>query len=640
MLPKNFPTEPPAIAPLDHVFHPNISEDRVDLLIAWKPSVSIAQCVWTLAQMVAFQIWDGSRALNGRAAAWVEANPDSVPTYAGALAPAATMVTDSETSASSVLDDIRDGLDVFVDRLLQPGHTVDGYEVVTAAQSIRERLRPFLEQPDADTEVREMDDLARALPQAVEALATVRRVRSRTAKSAKLLQSLLAQERLITQLVRWFDRHAKSMPGANPMDELLTVPELADRAVQELRTAVGDAQKLADALRAVIDELTRPPVVRTSSPLLNRRIASELDTMASTWTMRNRRMRDALSRVDGELAVVRGELPTLQRVADGRRLLSELDTIDAVVREIADTSNLIQTYTMRTAAGTFGPFGFEMPVEYGTWRLALRRTSPEQIDIVIADTCQVLASFAPNQVFTLELASEDSLESEFVEFHIRPDALSVQISVADHVDRIRRLVSAVESAIDPSGRFERFARALLQPEVIRPLRGAHDSGESRWALVLDELAKLSEIRTRQATRQLLLRAIDALSQRWQARSQVGTLMKDVDARLARIVSRSTRPDTHGEVVLRARDAHEYQSLLARRSELEAQFHETDALFAAWAAVLRPVVQEPLAETFATEFVLLAPPVSTEEMTDLSNESIDQMIVQIRGMLPDGSLEPS
>jgi ubiquitin-protein ligase len=78
-LPQGYPRDAPLCRMLTPVFHPNIAPHAVCIGDHWSAAESLDAMIQRVGEMLAFQSYNVKSPLNGRAARWVEQNPDRVP---------------------------------------------------------------------------------------------------------------------------------------------------------------------------------------------------------------------------------------------------------------------------------------------------------------------------------------------------------------------------------------------------------------------------------------------------------------------------------------------------------------------------------------------------------------------------------
>lgn len=82
-LPHGYPRDAPLCRMLTPVFHPNIAPHAVCIGDHWSAAESLDSMIQRVGEMLAFQSYNVKSPLNGRAAQWVEQNPDRIPLEEG-----------------------------------------------------------------------------------------------------------------------------------------------------------------------------------------------------------------------------------------------------------------------------------------------------------------------------------------------------------------------------------------------------------------------------------------------------------------------------------------------------------------------------------------------------------------------------
>jgi ubiquitin-protein ligase len=78
-LPPKYPDAAPLCKRVSALFHPNISDDQIDIKEYWKPGVTLADLVVTIGEMIAFQKYDTRTPINAEAAKWADRNTSMLP---------------------------------------------------------------------------------------------------------------------------------------------------------------------------------------------------------------------------------------------------------------------------------------------------------------------------------------------------------------------------------------------------------------------------------------------------------------------------------------------------------------------------------------------------------------------------------
>lgn len=75
----DYPRRPPFCRMLTPVFHPNIDAQKICIGDHWSAGQRLADLIVRIGEMITYQSYNTKSPLNGRAAAWAEANPDQLP---------------------------------------------------------------------------------------------------------------------------------------------------------------------------------------------------------------------------------------------------------------------------------------------------------------------------------------------------------------------------------------------------------------------------------------------------------------------------------------------------------------------------------------------------------------------------------
>jgi ubiquitin-protein ligase len=84
-LPSSYPRDAPRFRMLTPVFHPNIAPHAVCIGDHWTAGQSLDTLVQRVCEMLAFQAYNIKSPLNGRAAQWVDENPNRLPVDDGEM---------------------------------------------------------------------------------------------------------------------------------------------------------------------------------------------------------------------------------------------------------------------------------------------------------------------------------------------------------------------------------------------------------------------------------------------------------------------------------------------------------------------------------------------------------------------------
>ncbi|HUI93626.1 MAG TPA: ubiquitin-conjugating enzyme E2 [Chitinivibrionales bacterium] len=79
LLPDDYPETPPVCSMLSPIFHPNISDERIDIKEEWNPETTVADLVVKIGQMIVFQRYSAKAPLNKDAAQWAVNNGRLLP---------------------------------------------------------------------------------------------------------------------------------------------------------------------------------------------------------------------------------------------------------------------------------------------------------------------------------------------------------------------------------------------------------------------------------------------------------------------------------------------------------------------------------------------------------------------------------
>jgi hypothetical protein len=78
-LPDEYPEAPPVCSMLSMIFHPNISDERIDIKEEWDPDTTVADLVVKIGQMIVYQRYSVKAPLNKEAAQWAVNNGKLLP---------------------------------------------------------------------------------------------------------------------------------------------------------------------------------------------------------------------------------------------------------------------------------------------------------------------------------------------------------------------------------------------------------------------------------------------------------------------------------------------------------------------------------------------------------------------------------
>jgi|WetSurMetagenome_2_1015567.scaffolds.fasta_scaffold00008_115 ubiquitin-protein ligase len=127
-LPPDYPSAPPVCKRVTTIFHPNISEEGIDIKKYWRPDLTLADLIVLIGQMITFQKYDTDTPLSPEAAKWAARNAEMLPLSTVDLAykepqrtqdkapPTEVLFRDAEPAASQVMqDDGRKTEGIFID---------------------------------------------------------------------------------------------------------------------------------------------------------------------------------------------------------------------------------------------------------------------------------------------------------------------------------------------------------------------------------------------------------------------------------------------------------------------------------------------------------------------------------------------
>jgi ubiquitin-protein ligase len=78
-LPSMYPWAAPVCRMVTSIFHPNISDDGIDIKEYWTPSTTLADLIVRIGEMIAFQKYDTKRPVAPDAATWADRNASMLP---------------------------------------------------------------------------------------------------------------------------------------------------------------------------------------------------------------------------------------------------------------------------------------------------------------------------------------------------------------------------------------------------------------------------------------------------------------------------------------------------------------------------------------------------------------------------------
>ncbi len=164
-LPPKYPVEPPVCKRVTALFHPNISDDGIDIKQYWKPDMPLADLIVTIGEMIAFQKYSTTNPLSYEAAKWADRNRSMLPLSTANLkyrepqptqdnAPATeVMVREHESGGSPPPDDGRKTEGILIDSGTDRIDIETEPAEVTPSLSAELRKTAMLQEDKADTTI-------------------------------------------------------------------------------------------------------------------------------------------------------------------------------------------------------------------------------------------------------------------------------------------------------------------------------------------------------------------------------------------------------------------------------------------------------------------------------------------------------
>jgi ubiquitin-protein ligase len=162
-LPPKYPAEPPVCKRVTPLFHPNISEEGIDIKEYWKPHGSLVDLIVTIGQMIAFQKYNTSNPQSAEAAKWADRNKSMLPLSTADLiykepqpaldsAPATeVMVREHESGGQQPQDDGRKTEGIVIDASIEQIAIEEDSAVATPSKTAELRKTAMLHEDKADT---------------------------------------------------------------------------------------------------------------------------------------------------------------------------------------------------------------------------------------------------------------------------------------------------------------------------------------------------------------------------------------------------------------------------------------------------------------------------------------------------------
>lgn len=642
-LPDDFPRQPPHVAPLQAIFHPNVDLESVQIFPAWTATSTLVDVVERVGKLLAFQSYDRHNLWNPVAMDWVIANATYVPTDAPAdLSPNAGggPLERIRHSGPATLTALRDQLQEFSQSLLDPSGLPAAADVRDFAQHLRIAVSLFLERDIPEPllkQAEELDAWAAALPAAETACAAFRKLSASAQTAAASAASLVETVKQLGQHLSTVDQMAGNEPPSDPRLLLKHLPVTADlqKAHGLLRGLLARTEQKLAAAKTSLQSLELRPTPSALPPPLQTLIDTEKTRRASAVHAARAQLQGTLQTGEAMVHRARRKAAALDRILHWR---DYADTRERTQRNTKLALDLgaagVQAYYLTDESGKHGPFEFEQQVDLGAAHIAIHKASQRVLEAIDLKRGASIGRTEGGDL-PASVPGERPGESFPTTFHPTPncDDLALQFDYAvTHTRALMDRLSAAPTIESPASWMEKYAAALARPNVLAAFVAEHRATSATWAALAADLRALAPFKDRLATYHLLLRAQDALPRYLKEQADASTAHARAAERIAHILARSSKDVQSGSMIIPNKYHKEYETLLDQSDRFE---RDLDRLATAIATVTVQLKARMAAKKGAASSIgsakspkLTALPEMPAELGDLSAAMSDWAIVSL------------
>jgi ubiquitin-protein ligase len=638
-LPDGFPLQPPDVRPLTPLFHPNVSQESIQLIPAWDPNTSLLDVVMNVGRLLAFQLYDPHQVSNPDAMQWVEQNFSSLPTD-----PDADFSTNAGDDAlrrickhgHRTLHDLQEQTTQVYEYLMSPDSEPQVEELAAFSSRMHLSLELLLE-PDIPDNLREpaneLFEWARELPASLPAWLAARRMRDAAYSVSTLTTQFSAAKDALARQVQSLASQVKQPPSASPVDVIANLPD-----AQDLRQAHGTLHQLTQQnmqfIQAISNELSAvdsmPPVRITvhAESSLGAKIRDEMTRQMSAMKAARDRGKAMIAAVQPAVALACQELETLERAISYREYGDLRDQALKTVHQICQWGAVgVQAFFVQTEEEKYGPYEFERALQFGNLNVCARCRGSNSLTIMDAATGVSLSGSDKPDVTLKVPGSEKGDTHEMIFCLTAPCAdlakeLDQIIAKAKH--HLRHPVPVLAGSSSWSGQYAAF---LDSPEVRQQLLAELDSLETQSQAIIADLTAIARYKNRLATHFLLERVEKHAPKFIADREEAKQTIEKTATRVEEIARRSARDAQTGQLIIPAQYAREYPPLVRLRDQCNRQIRRIDELIRVAGERLHRRVHSPELLGLPTPPTLAVLTGLPQELIDLSSSLSDERLAQ-------------
>jgi hypothetical protein len=582
-LPPQFPLAGPVCRPFTKIFHPNVSEEGIQLAPPWNPaSGTLADVVARCGHMLAFQIYDPANVQNVPALQWVMRYPQHIPTDPDMVLRAdgaGDTLRRIAQGGGQMLEQHRAAMAAMCDGVADARPGTAHFDFEQLGERVSLALDLFVD-PDVPDALRAQSDelgaWARSMTPQRSIWDDVRSLTSHARAAIAAAAKVRAAQDALQAVLLELDGMVTAEPTADPLETVARLPAVTelDLVAIRLRRATGAAEEALPALRTELERVSGAPLAPVGTPgqLLHQHSGAAIVRAAAIAANAREAGFPLLERMEPLLARARAEQAAVQALVNWAAFTDLLRRGNELSQRLVDLGPAgLQAYYLQPPGGTsFVLHQFEERVDVGQAMLVVRRIGPTPLEVFDARNLTSLARGNSPLRVKLQPGKDKSAE---VNVRATPHVDEVRVQL-EYVSRTAlELMKALGNnggggAKSSSSWTGRFVKKLSEFEATHAAAEAHRRASHRWMPLLADLEDVSAFKERRATARLLDRHAEFVSALLAARAKAQTSLDEADERLAFIGSRSTRDAESGVVLVPPQLAPENVERLKQRDRAE------------------------------------------------------------------------